>query len=106
MPTMQYDVLAAWNPTNVASANAGNMQMITGRWRMKEIAYVGGGSTSGSITIYDTASGTATGRIVWSTNFHTANVPNAVNLAGEGILLYNGAYVVVTNVVGLTICYG
>mgnify|MGYP003339757282 FL=1 len=92
---MQTDVL------NVNITATG--QLFTGRARIKQILFVGN-ATAGSITIYDNTAGS--GRVLWGITFHTSNVPVSIDIPGEGILAYNGAYAVLSNVVGLGVCYG
>jgi hypothetical protein len=92
---MQTDVL---NASLTASG-----QLFTGRSRIKEILFVGN-TTAGNITIYDNTA--ASGRVLWSIAFHTSNVPVSIDIPGEGILAYNGAYAVLNNVIGLSVCYG
>jgi hypothetical protein len=92
---MQTDVL---NSSLTASG-----QLFTGRQRIRQITFVGN-TTAGSIAIYDNTVGS--GRVVWSINFHTSNVPCSIDIPGEGILCYNGAYATLSNVVGISICYG
>jgi hypothetical protein len=91
---MQTDVL---NASLTASG-----QLFTGRSRIRQILFVGN-TTAGSITIYDNTTGS--GRVVWSINFHTSNVPCSVDIPGEGMLCLNGAYAVLSNVVGMSISY-
>ena len=92
---MQTDVLNA----SVTSSGI----VFTGRQRIRQICFVGN-STAGSITIYD--NNINSGRVVWSIAFHTSNVPVSIDIPGEGILCYNGAYASLSNVVGLSVCYG
>ena len=94
--TMQTDVLNV----NITSSGV----LFSGRGRIRQVCFVGN-TTAGSITIYDNASA-ASGRVVWNITFHTSNVPTSIDIPGEGILCYNGAYGVLSNAVSLGICYG
>jgi hypothetical protein len=93
---MQTDVF------NVSLTSSG--ALFTTRQRIRQITFVGN-TTAGSITIYDNPSA-GSGRVVWSINFHTSNVPASIDIPGEGLLCYNGAYAVLSNVVGMSVCYG
>ena len=94
--TMQTDVKA----TSVTTSGV----LVAARTRIKQIVFVGN-STAGSITLYDNAT-TGSGNILYSITFHTSNVPTSIDIPGEGILAMNGVYATVSNIVGLTICYG
>ena len=93
---MQTDVLNV----NITSSGV----LFSSRQRIRQILFVGN-ATAGSITIYDNATA-GSGRVVWGITFHTSNVPVSIDIPGEGILCYNGAYAVLNNVVGLGVCYG
>ena len=95
--TMQYDVRAA-------SANA-SAQLYTGRVRLKNVIFISTG-TAGSVTLYDTASNSATGNVLWQTKTSTGVQPFQLIVPGEGILAYNGIYASIANISSITICYG
>ena len=92
--------------TDVKSANTSvTAVMVASRTRLRQILAHGTG-TAGSITFYDTATATTNANILYVMNFGTATVPISIDIPGEGILAQNGIYAVVSNVVGVTICYG
>ena len=92
--------------TDVKSANTStNAVLVASRTRLRQILAHGTG-TSGTITFYDTATATTNAPVLYVLNFGTSTVPITVDIPGEGILAQNGIYAVVSNVVGVTICYG
>jgi len=95
--TMQYDVKSA-------NANA-SAQLTTGRSRLKQLTFVGNG-TAGSVTLYDTAANSATGNVIWQTKTSTGVQPFQVLVPGEGILVQNGIYASLANVITVTCIYG
>ena len=95
--TMQYDVKSA-------NANA-SAQLVTGRVRLKQLTFVGSG-TAGSVTLYDTAANSATGNVLWQTKTSTGVQPFQVLIPGEEILVYNGIYASLANILTVTCIYG
>jgi hypothetical protein len=92
--------------TDVLNASLSSSGVLfSARQRIRQIVFVGNGTTNGAITIYDNPT-TNSGRIVWSISLHTSNVPVSIDIPGEGILCVNGAYAVMTNITGMSICYG
>jgi len=79
--------------------------LIAGRGRLKQLTFTGNTSGNAALVLYDNASA-GSGKILFQINAHLSNVPTPIDLPGEGILFTNGCYAVLTNVVGLTICYG
>ena len=94
--TMQYDVKSAYTATSGV--------LVAGRCRLKNIVFLPNG-TAGSIIIYDNASA-GSGDIIWQTKTLTGVQPFQLIVPGEGILAQNGLYVVFTNIVSATVCYG
>lgn len=94
--TMQYDVKSAY-------AGSFPAQLVTGRTRLKQAVIVGSG-TAGTLVIHDGTDNT--GPILWQQKTSTGAQPFQILVPGEGILAYNGIYVVVTNITSVTVCYG
>ena len=95
---MQYDVKSAY-------AGTFPIQLVTGRVRLKQAVFVGNGS-AGTVIIYDTASNSATGTVLWQQKTSSGVQPFQVLVPGEGILAQNGIYVSAANVTSVTVCYG
>jgi hypothetical protein len=95
---MQYDVKSAYTGNSTA-------QLVSYRTRLKNVIFVGNGS-AGTVTLYDTASNSATGNILWQTKTSTGVQPFQLIVPGEGILAYNGIYASLANINSLTVCYG
>jgi hypothetical protein len=96
--TFQYDVKSAFTANSTA-------QLVSYRTRLKNVIFVGNGS-AGSVILYDTASNSATGNVLWQGKTSTGVQPFQVIVPGEGILAQNGIYVSTANINSLTICYG
>ena len=94
--TMQYDVKSAY-------AGSFPAQLFTGRTRLKSIVFIGTG-TGGTFTLYDGTD--TTGPILYQFKFSTAVQPFQVLIPGEGILCYNGIYVVGATLIAISITYG
>ena len=94
----QTDVLSIYKN---ASGNLGT----SGRCRIKGFIIVPGG-TAGSVVIRD---GTVGGRVIMQTDTLAASTGVSTGLAlvpGEGMLSLADPYVVLTNVVSITVFYG
>lgn len=93
----QYDVLSA--------AVTASGVLFTGRGRIKQVTFTGNTSGNASFILYDNPSA-GSGKIVFQINAHLSNVPTPIDIPGEGILCQTGCYAALTNVTGITVCYG
>ena len=79
--------------------------VVVGPGRLKQLTFTGNTTGNASLVIYDSPAA-ASGQVLFTINAHLSNVPTPIDIPGEGIRFRTGLYAVLTNVVGLTVCYG